>query len=131
METHCVYTHSCPPHTHICPVSVNTHSLCLHTFTSPPPLRCLQQMLDYNVPGGKLNRGMAVYDVLASIKGAEVRGRERAVAEGAAVAPTSSRQQQQQHHIGTATTGTASEQQQPAVVAGSEGRNSIVLQHSW
>jgi farnesyl diphosphate synthase len=30
------------------------------------------QMLDYNVPGGKLNRGMAVYDVLASIKGAEV-----------------------------------------------------------
>jgi hypothetical protein len=24
------------------------------------------------VPGGKLNRGMAVYDVLASIKGAEV-----------------------------------------------------------
>ncbi len=31
------------------------------------------QMLDYNVPGGKLNRGMAVYDVLASIKGDEVR----------------------------------------------------------
>jgi hypothetical protein len=30
------------------------------------------QMLDYNVPGGKLNRGMAVYDVLAAIKGAEV-----------------------------------------------------------
>lgn len=29
-------------------------------------------MNDYNVPGGKLNRGMAVYDVLASIKGAEV-----------------------------------------------------------
>ncbi len=27
------------------------------------------QMLDYNVPGGKLNRGMAVYDVLAAIKG--------------------------------------------------------------
>jgi ATP-dependent protease ClpP protease subunit len=33
-------------------------------------------MLDYNVPGGKLNRGMAVYDVLASIKGAEVRARK-------------------------------------------------------
>lgn len=31
----------------------------------------LKEMLDYNVPGGKLNRGMAVYDVLASIKGAE------------------------------------------------------------
>lgn len=30
-------------------------------------------MTDYNVPGGKLNRGMAVYDVLAAIKGAEVR----------------------------------------------------------
>jgi farnesyl diphosphate synthase len=29
-------------------------------------------MLDYNVPGGKLNRGMAVYDVLAAMKGAEV-----------------------------------------------------------
>ena len=27
-------------------------------------------MIDYNVPGGKLNRGMAVYDVLAAIQGA-------------------------------------------------------------
>jgi len=34
----------------------------------------LAQMVDYNVPGGKLNRGMAVYDVLVSIKGAEVGG---------------------------------------------------------
>jgi ATP-dependent protease ClpP protease subunit len=39
-------------------------------------------MLDYNVPGGKLNRGMAVYDVLASIKGAEVRKSQRAVRGG-------------------------------------------------
>ena len=31
------------------------------------------QNLDYNVPGGKLNRGMAVYDVLAAIKGKQVR----------------------------------------------------------
>jgi ATP-dependent protease ClpP protease subunit len=31
-------------------------------------------MLDYNVPGGKLNRGMAVYDVLAAMKGTEVGG---------------------------------------------------------
>jgi hypothetical protein len=30
------------------------------------------QVNDYNVPGGKLNRGMAVYDVLVSIKGADV-----------------------------------------------------------
>lgn len=30
------------------------------------------QILDYNVPGGKLNRGMAVYDVLVAILGAEV-----------------------------------------------------------
>lgn len=30
-----------------------------------------KEVNDYNVPGGKLNRGMAVYDVLASIKGAE------------------------------------------------------------
>eukprot|EP00967_Tisochrysis_lutea_P009997 scaffold11597_cov20-Tisochrysis_lutea.AAC.6 len=29
------------------------------------------QVLDYNVPGGKLNRGMAVYDVLEAIKGPE------------------------------------------------------------
>ncbi len=29
-------------------------------------------MLDYNVPGGKLNRGMAVYDVLVALKGADV-----------------------------------------------------------
>jgi hypothetical protein len=36
-------------------------------------------MLDYNVPGGKLNRGMAVYDVLVSIKGAEVSSRSSAV----------------------------------------------------
>ena len=33
---------------------------------------CLQ-MLDYNVPGGKLNRGMAVLDVLAALKQPEVR----------------------------------------------------------
>ncbi|KIZ02614.1 hypothetical protein MNEG_5340 [Monoraphidium neglectum] len=31
----------------------------------------LREMLDYNVPGGKLNRGMAVYDVLAAMKGPE------------------------------------------------------------
>lgn len=35
-------------------------------------MMCCLQMTDYTVPGGKLNRGMAVYDVLASIKGAEV-----------------------------------------------------------
>lgn len=31
----------------------------------------VEEMLDHNVPGGKLNRGMAVYDVLAAIKGAQ------------------------------------------------------------
>lgn len=30
----------------------------------------LPQMLDYNVPGGKLNRGMAVLDALQAVKGA-------------------------------------------------------------
>jgi ATP-dependent protease ClpP protease subunit len=30
-------------------------------------------MLDYNVPGGKLNRGMAVLDVLQALKGDQVR----------------------------------------------------------
>lgn len=29
-------------------------------------------MLDYNVPGGKLNRGMAVADALVVIKGKQV-----------------------------------------------------------
>lgn len=29
--------------------------------------------MDYNVPGGKLNRGMAVYDVLAAIKDSQVQ----------------------------------------------------------
>lgn len=29
-------------------------------------------MLEFNVPGGKLNRGMAVLDVLKAIKGTEV-----------------------------------------------------------
>lgn len=33
-------------------------------------------MLDYNVPHGKLNRGMAVLDVLASAKGGEVAPEE-------------------------------------------------------
>lgn len=35
-------------------------------------LDCASQILDYNVPGGKLNRGMAVYDVLVAILGSEV-----------------------------------------------------------
>ena len=33
---------------------------------------CCSQMLEFNVPGGKLNRGMAVLDVLKAIKGIEV-----------------------------------------------------------
>lgn len=36
----------------------------------------IKEMLDYNVPGGKLNRGMAVYDVLAAIKGDECLSEE-------------------------------------------------------
>jgi hypothetical protein len=41
---------------------------CMHA-----PSTRAHQMLDYTVPGGKLNRGMAVYDVLAAMKGSEVR----------------------------------------------------------
>jgi hypothetical protein len=37
-----------------------------------PAARLTHQVMDYNVPGGKLNRGMAVYDVLAAIKGQDV-----------------------------------------------------------
>ena len=35
------------------------------------------QMLTFNVPGGKLNRGMAVLDVLKAIKGTEVELAQR------------------------------------------------------
>lgn len=36
-------------------------------------------MLEFNVPGGKLNRGMAVLDVLKAIKGTEVRCQKQLV----------------------------------------------------
>lgn len=38
----------------------------------------MQRMLDFNVPGGKLNRGMAVLDVLKAIKGTEHVTKEEA-----------------------------------------------------
>ncbi|GBF93349.1 farnesyl diphosphate synthase [Raphidocelis subcapitata] len=38
-------------------------------LSAPSPPLAPPPMLDYNVPGGKLNRGMAVYDVIAAIKG--------------------------------------------------------------
>ena len=51
----------------------------LHTiaFTEARASACLSdplvwlpmQMLDYNVPGGKLNRGMAVLDVIKALRG--------------------------------------------------------------
>lgn len=34
--------------------------------------RLHMQMLEFNVPGGKLNRGMAVLDVLKALQGTEV-----------------------------------------------------------
>jgi farnesyl diphosphate synthase len=51
------------------PLGLQLQQECPPRPTAPPPLL---QMLDYNVPGGKLNRGMAVYDVLAALKGSEV-----------------------------------------------------------
>ena len=39
-----------------------------------PLLSPCSQMLDYNVPGGKLNRGMAVADALAAVTGVENAG---------------------------------------------------------
>lgn len=41
-----------------------------------PLTSATSQMLDYNVPGGKLNRGMAVFDVLKAVKGTKVRSSE-------------------------------------------------------
>ena len=40
--------------------------------TAVVPIIIALQMLEFNVPGGKLNRGMAVLDVLRAIKGSEV-----------------------------------------------------------
>lgn len=37
-------------------------------------------MLDYNVPGGKLNRGMAVLDVLMALKQGKVSTEEAFIA---------------------------------------------------
>ena len=39
------------------------------------------QMLDYNVPGGKLNRGMAVRDVLTALKQTAVRSQPSQLVE--------------------------------------------------
>ena len=56
------------------PPSPPFHQLLSHNdpHAIPPPLP--HQMLDYNVPGGKLNRGMAVYDALKAIRGSQVCG---------------------------------------------------------
>lgn len=48
---------------------------CLTKASEGPQTKAAQdwfkEVNDYNVPGGKLNRGMAVYDVLAAINGTE------------------------------------------------------------
>eukprot|EP00195_Chlamydomonas_chlamydogama_P012902 CAMPEP_0202897368 /NCGR_PEP_ID=MMETSP1392-20130828/6140_1 /ASSEMBLY_ACC=CAM_ASM_000868 /TAXON_ID=225041 /ORGANISM="Chlamydomonas chlamydogama, Strain SAG 11-48b" /LENGTH=359 /DNA_ID=CAMNT_0049582977 /DNA_START=181 /DNA_END=1260 /DNA_ORIENTATION=+ len=44
-----------------------------------PPAHAVEwfkEVNDYNVPGGKLNRGMAVYDVIAAIKGEEALSKD-------------------------------------------------------
>jgi farnesyl diphosphate synthase len=51
------------------------HDLMNDELLDKPPAfsqEWFSEMLDYNVPGGKLNRGMAVYDVLFAIKGADL-----------------------------------------------------------
>lgn len=45
---------------------------CTHQHLVATSTACPLQMLDYNVPGGKLNRGMAVLDVLRALKGDQV-----------------------------------------------------------
>lgn len=45
--------------------------LCKDPLVGQPPVfakEWFKEVLDYNVPGGKLNRGMAVYDVLNALK---------------------------------------------------------------
>src|SRR3989339_770988 len=43
---------------------------------SPDVVAYVREMFDYNVPGGKLNRGMAVIDTLAVLKGATLSENE-------------------------------------------------------
>ena len=75
------------PHCHcLCP-RLTTHLLrrALPVILTPPPpppfpsCRSPPQMMDYNVPLGKLNRGMAVLDVMQSL--AASKGGEAAAAE--------------------------------------------------
>ena len=47
-------------------LSVTAVAMDRHSSLPHPPL--LFQMMDYNVKGGKLNRGMAVYDTLQALK---------------------------------------------------------------
>ena len=47
------------------------HDLMNDELLDKPPAfsqEWFSEMLDYNVPGGKLNRGMAVYDTLQALK---------------------------------------------------------------
>jgi hypothetical protein len=57
----------------LCPGSGLRSTLVSHIWGTGYRRTNPMQVMDYNVPGGKLNRGMAVYDVIAAIKGAEVR----------------------------------------------------------
>ena len=51
----------------ICRGSCLSLSLCIRLSGCQSQLS--MQMLDYNVPGGKLNRGMAVLDVVKALRG--------------------------------------------------------------
>ena len=54
-------------HDSVCRGSCPSLSLCFCSSGSHSQLP--MQMLDYNVPGGKLNRGMAVLDVVKALRG--------------------------------------------------------------
>lgn len=69
--------HTCCPANAIIasPAGLNIHvvlQMLPITFQAGLSMNVALQMLDYNVPGGKLNRGMAVADALLVIKGKQV-----------------------------------------------------------
>src|SRR6266850_3575273 len=46
--------------------------ICFFSFSYPSVPTTARQCMDYNVPGGKLNRGLSVVDSVAILKGREL-----------------------------------------------------------
>jgi hypothetical protein len=53
-----------------------TYAYMPHLRLLSSPIHCPMQSMDYNVPGGKLNRGLSVVDSVAILKGRELTDSE-------------------------------------------------------